>query len=260
MYHHDESATGTDSAHNNAVLRRKYLCVKLSLMVSNLVFLVFGLILLGVGSYALNHSLISGQTLPAGLITMGVFIVLLSIVGGISAWRESRIGLAVFLSFLLLISVILFGVSIAVYTHRANAAQYLAAGYIYANNDLRVNIQNQLSCCGLYNYSDAYAGAPCPISTNSTTSPYFHSTCLPLMVTSFTAAYTSAGGSGIAFSVLMLCDIVFVCCLLHGIRIKIKQQGLDAIRNYRRDDIELDSISEQQQQQQQEQDTPSNYN
>lgn len=52
--------------------------------------------LIGVGSYALNseaNSLV-GQTLPIGLIVMGVFVLLLSALGGISAWRESIAGLA----------------------------------------------------------------------------------------------------------------------------------------------------------------------
>jgi hypothetical protein len=72
-----------------------YVCFKIILLLANLVFLIFACALIGLGSYALNSSAnsIAGQTLPAGLVAMGVFILLLSAVGAISAWKESVVGL-----------------------------------------------------------------------------------------------------------------------------------------------------------------------
>lgn len=53
---------------------------------------IFGIVLISVGSYALNSTVagIVGTTLPAGLIVLGVFIMLVALLGGISAYRESR--------------------------------------------------------------------------------------------------------------------------------------------------------------------------
>lgn len=52
--------------------------------------------LIGVGSYALNNkaNVLAGQTLPSGLIAMGVFILALAAVGAVSAWKENIVGLA----------------------------------------------------------------------------------------------------------------------------------------------------------------------
>jgi hypothetical protein len=72
-----------------------YVCFKIILLLANLVFLIFACALIGLGSYALNSSAnsIAGQTLPAGLVAMGVFILILSAIGAISAWKESVVGL-----------------------------------------------------------------------------------------------------------------------------------------------------------------------
>jgi hypothetical protein len=58
---------------------------------------IFGCTLIGVGSYALNNQaqLLAGQTLPGGIIAMGVFVLVLSAVGACSAWKESIVGLAI---------------------------------------------------------------------------------------------------------------------------------------------------------------------
>jgi hypothetical protein len=53
-------------------LHKAYLIFRVVLLIANLAFLIFGCVLIGVGSYALNGNVasLSGQTLPAGLIVM----------------------------------------------------------------------------------------------------------------------------------------------------------------------------------------------
>src|SRR3979409_1812665 len=73
-------------------LNKSQKCFKYTLLLANLLFLIFGIVLMSVGSYAMNNTLafIQGTTLPAGLIVLGVFIMLLSLLGAVSAWKESR--------------------------------------------------------------------------------------------------------------------------------------------------------------------------
>lgn len=77
---------------------------------------IFGIALISVGSYALNNqaSTLAGQTLPTGVIVMGAFTLLLSAIGAFSALKESVAGLAFYLVFLLLITLILFSIGVAV--------------------------------------------------------------------------------------------------------------------------------------------------
>lgn len=58
---------------------------------------VFGIVLTAVGSYALNNqvAVLSGSTVSEGIIVVGVFIMLLSLLGCLSAWKESPLFLQV---------------------------------------------------------------------------------------------------------------------------------------------------------------------
>jgi len=49
-------------------------------------------VLCGVGAYALQSKagLLAGETLPQGIIVLGVFIILISFLGCLAAFKESR--------------------------------------------------------------------------------------------------------------------------------------------------------------------------
>jgi hypothetical protein len=231
------------------------------LLAANLVFMVFGCILIGVGSYALNSTAnqLVGQTLPSGVIVMGVFILILSGIGAVSAWRESIIGLAIYLTLLLVICIILFSIGVAVVVKKNQAGDYIQEAWYQGPSDVKQSIQINLDCCGLMYWNDS-AVQPCPNTLNGNTT-----SCYPQLQSAFNSAYANAGGVGIGFSISMGLGIIIVICLLQGIKRKqtaetaeklrttANANDLDGAANMFDKDEHVPSMANVQQQQQQQQ-------
>ena len=173
---------------------------------------------------------LSGNTLPIGIVVLGVFILFLALLGGVSAYRESRVFLLVYFVFLLLLTLILFFVGIAVYVERNNAGTYINQGWATAPPDLKQSLQQIFQCCGCcnagYEPSNATAStAACDI----TVSPN-QVGCLGVFTSYFQSYYVTAGGCGIAFAVIMFLGMLLVCFLMKGIKDKRAEQDLAKLR------------------------------
>ena len=180
---------------------------------------------------------LSGNTLPVGIVVLGVFILLLSLLGGVSAYKESRAFLLVYFLFLLLLTLILFFVGIAVYVERNNAATYITQGWQTATPALRSSLQSIFQCCGCctsqYVQSNDTA-FPCSLPANA------QQGCLPVFVSYFQSYYVTAGGCGIAFAVIMFVGMLIVCFLMQGIKQKRAEQDLAKLRaNNNTDDADI---------------------
>ena len=187
--------------------------VKVVLLVVNIVFVIFGIVLIAVGSYAVNSSVnaLTGQSLPVGIISLGAFTLVLAVVGAVSAWKQNRVGLAVYFSALVLVCLCMFAVGIAVYVAGQNAPQYITQSWQYAPPAAIDAIQSADQCCGLRTYGVGYIGRGCP--QNATV----NATCLPILQSQLSGYYNSAGACGIAFSIVMAAMLTFVCVLFRGI-------------------------------------------
>ncbi len=94
--------------------------------------------------------------------------------------------------------------------------------------DVRQSLSAYVGCCGLKSFNDSLPNSyvcPPPFNVRSTTSA-----CLPMMVDIFNHSFTSAGACGIAFSVIMLAGLVFVCYLMTGIRRKKEENEIAKLR------------------------------
>jgi len=148
-------------------LSKAHKALKIVLVVFNVIFLIFGCVLMGVGSYAYNNNnlgSLTGVTLPLGIVTLGVFIMFVSFLGCLSAWRESRVFLGFYFFFLALMTFLLLVVGIAVYVKKNDAQSYIESGWISASPDIRGGLEWSFTCCGLRYFNDSYANwALCPL-------------------------------------------------------------------------------------------------
>jgi len=198
-------------------LSKAHKALKIVLVVVNVVFLVFGCVLMGVGSYAYNNNnlgALTGATLPLGIVTLGVFIMFVSFLGCFSAWKESRVLLGFYFFFLALMTFLLLVVGIAVDVKKNSAGSYIRSGWISASNDVRGGLQQLFQCCGLDGFNDTYAVQPCPTAAGSNVP------CAPTMESEFYQQFNTVGTVGIVFAVLMTVFLAFVCCLIRGIHAK----------------------------------------
>jgi len=214
-------------------LSRATKCLKLTLIGSNILFLIFACVLMGVGSVAYNSGVgpLTGASIPIGIIVLGVFIMFLSFLGLWGAWRESKNLLGCYWFWLFLLTLLLLAVGIGVYSQKQQAGYYIEQGWLTTTPDVQQTFQNTFSCCGLYLFNDTYTprsfrgqGYSCPTgSYTSTTSgnTTFISNgqpCLPVMSQAFQNNFSKLGATGVSFAVLMLLYLVIACVLLQSIR------------------------------------------
>jgi len=200
-------------------LSRATRCFKFILIFVNLIFVIFACALIGVGSVAYNHNLgpLAGTTIPLGILVCGVFILLIAFSGFYGAYKESRLILGCFLFWMILFTIILLAIGLAVYAKRQEAGWYIQQGWLYyANNGVRVSIQNAYGCCGLMMWNDTAAGSPCPKVANYALQP----ACYLLLTSTFSSSLQTVGGVGIGFAVFMLILIVMLCGVMRAIRKK----------------------------------------
>jgi len=213
------------SKNKSPELSRAQKCLKLTLLFSNVIFLIFGCVLMGVGSFAYNHPVASlaGTTLPVGIVVLGVFIMFLSFLGCLSAWKQSRFFLGLYFFFLMLLTFLLLVVGAAVVANKDQASTYMTRGWAKLDNGGRNTIQDQFSCCGLKAWNDTYAGSVCPPGGPS------QRACLPVFTDLFVSNFNKAGTAGIVISFLMVLFLAFVCLLMRGIKAKKLKADLDQL-------------------------------
>jgi len=207
-------------------------CFRIVLITVNIIFLIFGCVLMGVGSYAYNNHGIgafTGATLPLGIVTLGVFIMFLSFLGCLSAWRESKIFLGFYFVFLVLMTFLLLVVGIAVYAKKNDAGSYIQSGWSAASNDVRNSLQQYFVCCGLNYWNDSTGNAWPPYDCPNWQDPVSGATvrptntsgeppCAPVLTNEFYQSFNTVGTCGIVFAVLMSLCVTLVCCLIRGIQ------------------------------------------
>lgn len=106
------------------------------------------------------------------------------------------------------------------------ASDYIVRAWLSGPDDVKMAIQTDFNCCGLRAYNES-APQPCPTAA---TQP-----CLPILVDAFNTAYAHAGGTGIAFSIIMGLAIILVVMLIRGIKIKSREQLEAKVREANRD-------------------------
>lgn len=193
-------------------------CPRYILLSFNLIFLIFGCVLVGVGSVAYNTEVLglSGVTLPAGIIVLGVFIMLMAFFGFYGAKKENRCYLGIYFAMLLAITIALLFVGIALYAERNNSRYYMTTGWNSASADLQKSLQDSFGCCGLTGANDSKVA--CPV--DSTTRQNITRGCLDLIDDKFHWVLSNAGGVAIGFAVVMIFFLLFVVWMFRGLQKK----------------------------------------
>jgi len=127
--------------------------LKVPLIFFNCVLWILGLILIIVGALALNQlKNVSGLninvTLPSGIIVLGVFIMILTIVGCVVAYREQLVGLIAYTIVILILLICLIGVGGAAFTYRNQTGSLLTTAWAKADPTIQAKLEIFFTCCG----------------------------------------------------------------------------------------------------------------
>jgi len=224
-------------------------CVKYLLFAFNLVFVIFGILLIYAGFTAIarinDYQLLIEDTpnnVAVTLVIVGFFIFLIAFLGCCGAIRENYCMLVSFSAVILailLIELIGSGLILAFKYKLRNYTEdgFLAAIVKYNNTDLAVDrviddIQSNLLCCGANNASDwdqnpNFKGESYPPSCCNETQVHDSRCHLPNVYTigcvdkidnEIRGSFGLLGGIGIAVAVIQLIGIVFACSLSRTVK------------------------------------------
>ncbi|XP_024283245.1 tetraspanin-31 [Oncorhynchus tshawytscha] len=129
-----------------------FTCSKNALCSLNVVYMLVGLLLIGVAAWGKGFGIVSSIHIIGGVIAVGVFLLLISIVGLIGALNHHQVMLFFYMVILFLVFLFQFGVSCSCLAiNKGQQVKLLSATWTLMSNDTRLGVENKLNCCGLLN-------------------------------------------------------------------------------------------------------------
>ncbi|GCB72912.1 tetraspanin-31 isoform X2 [Scyliorhinus torazame] len=179
-----------------------FTCSKNALIALNVVYILVGLLLIGVAAWGKSYGIVSSINIIGGVIAVGVFLLLIAVVGLIGAVNHHQVMLFFYMVILFLVFVIQFGVSCSCLAlNRSQQEHLLKLTWNRMSNATRRDLEHQLDCCGFMNdteniaiYTSDYS--LCKVPCKSTGCKI----CGNVMLTHSGQALRILGGVGLFFS------------------------------------------------------------
>ncbi|KAI3357818.1 hypothetical protein L3Q82_016204, partial [Scortum barcoo] len=162
-----------------------------------------GLLLIGVAAWGKGFGLVSSIHIIGGVIAVGVFLLLIAIVGLIGAIHHHQVMLFFYMVILFIVFLFQFGVSCSCLAmNRVQQETLLNSAWGILENKTKTDLEIQLNCCGLLNVNATREQfekdfRDCPALCKKTGSCY---TCGRKMLDHATEALKILGGVGLFFS------------------------------------------------------------
>lgn len=206
-------------AETKVALSAGAVCIKYSLFVFNFLFMLSGLALIGLGSYAIGSTLafLTSTTLAVGVIVVGCFITIICFLGCCGAVKESTWMLKLFAFFVLVFILAEISLGITAYVKRDSIAGFVENSWIElyeTDKDAIVDIQTAFECCGWSNAS-YYAVPPYNENDNQTCVEVygFEDGCQEIIVQTAEDSLLYIGITAIVLGVLQIAGFIFACVL-----------------------------------------------
>ncbi|XP_006629282.1 tetraspanin-31 [Lepisosteus oculatus] len=180
-----------------------FTCSKNALCSLNVVYMLVGLLLIGVAAWGKGFGIVSSIHIIGGVIAVGVFLLLIAVVGLIGAINHHQVMLFFYMVILFLVFLFQFGVSCSCLAiNRDQQVKLLNSTWGIMGNATRQDLETRLNCCGLLNTTEAQAQflndvgachAECKLKASC-------HTCGEKMLQHSTEALQILGGVGLFFS------------------------------------------------------------
>uniref|UniRef100_A0A8C4Q274 Tetraspanin 13 n=1 Tax=Eptatretus burgeri TaxID=7764 RepID=A0A8C4Q274_EPTBU len=175
-----------------------FTCSRNVLCLLNTLYMMVGLLFVGIAAYGKGFGIISSLSLVGGIISVGIFLFIIGLIGLIGALRHHQ----VLLFFYMAVMVPMFVIELAV----SCACLALPLSQEHANRT-REDVQKNLHCCGFTNTTESPKCTRCPTTfsriclMNIQKNPDFPP-CLDVLRGSLDLVLRAAGIIGLLFSFL----------------------------------------------------------
>lgn len=199
---------------------------KNALVLLNLIYMVVGLLLIGVATYGKTASIVTSVTLLGGIVFCGCVLLATSALGLVGALRHHQVLLFFYMLVLFLLFVIQFSIACACLgVNEAQQVHLVKSGWGLADNGTKRDAQNSFGCCGFYSANNSlfvndtsmqHPACPiqcCPKQANVTQccmdgGECLCSPCEDPLVEAVSSAVGVAGGIGLFFSFMEMIGFV----------------------------------------------------
>ncbi|XP_074990096.1 tetraspanin-31 isoform X2 [Calonectris borealis] len=131
-----------------------FACSRNALCALNVVYVLVGLLLIGVAAWGKGFGIVSSIHLIGGVIAVGVFLLLIAIVGLVGAVHHHQVMLFFYMIILGLVFVFQFGVSCSCLAiNRSRQEGLFSSAWSILSNETKTELERRLDCCGLLNRS-----------------------------------------------------------------------------------------------------------
>ncbi|KAM9446029.1 tetraspanin-31 [Clarias gariepinus] len=129
-----------------------FTCSKNALCALNVVYMLVGLLLIGVAVWGKGFGIVSSIHIIGGVIAVGFFLLLIAIVGLIGAVHHHQVMLFFYMVILFIVFLFQFGVSCSCLAMNQDQQKKLMnSTWHQISNETKTDLENKLNCCGLFN-------------------------------------------------------------------------------------------------------------
>ncbi|XP_066529041.1 tetraspanin-31 [Hoplias malabaricus] len=132
-----------------------FTCSKNALCSLNVVYMLVGLLLIGVAAWGKGFGIVSSIHIIGGVIAVGFFLLLIAIVGLIGAVHHHQVMLFFYMVILFIVFLFQFGVSCSCLAmNRGQQEALLNSSWGMMSNTTKIDLEKKLVCCGLFNKTE----------------------------------------------------------------------------------------------------------
>ncbi|XP_056418581.1 tetraspanin-31 [Hyla sarda] len=132
-----------------------FTCSKNALCALNVVYMLVGLLLIGVAAWGKGFGIVSSLHIIGGVIAIGVFLLFIAIIGLIGAVSHHQVMLFIYMVVLILIFIFQLVVSCSCLAMNSSQQErFLNEAWTNMGNVTRREMEKNLNCCGWLNTTD----------------------------------------------------------------------------------------------------------
>uniref|UniRef100_A0A8C5KGI9 Tetraspanin-31 n=1 Tax=Jaculus jaculus TaxID=51337 RepID=A0A8C5KGI9_JACJA len=129
-----------------------FACSKNALCALNVVYMLVGLLLIGVAAWGKGLGLVSSIHIIGGVIAVGVFLLLIAVAGLVGAVNHHQVLLFFYMIILGLVFIFQFGISCSCLAiNRSKQTDVINTSWWVMSNTTRHELERSFDCCGLFN-------------------------------------------------------------------------------------------------------------
>ncbi|XP_037950963.1 tetraspanin-13 isoform X2 [Teleopsis dalmanni] len=182
-----------------------FTCSKNALIALNILYVMVGFLLIGVGVYARAASIVTNLPIVGGILACGVILIMISMLGLVGAVKHHQVMLFFYMIILFLLFLIQFSIASSCLAVSSEQRQEFAEqGWNEVSDTTRKQVQDNFLCCG-FNSTSSVPDGSCELinkqcCAGSDVENCACDPCLTKLEEKIDYAFKLCGGLGIFFS------------------------------------------------------------